>query len=129
MTRSELLSRWLHRADEFRQYGVMVDGARLISALVSDLEVVFREEEAEVLTLAEAARISGYSVDHLGRLLRAGALANAGSKHRPRVRRGDLPCKPSGKLHAEPSGDIVRLTSKRQIARSVVNSEHGRHDG
>lgn len=129
MTRSELLSHWLHRAEEFRQLGVMVDGARLISALVTDLEAVFREEEAEVLTLAEASRLSGYSADHLGRLIRAGTMANAGSKHRPRVRRGELPCKPIGKLHAQPSGDIVRLTSKRQIARSVVNSEHGRHDG
>ncbi|HEU4630159.1 MAG TPA: hypothetical protein VFS08_10465, partial [Gemmatimonadaceae bacterium] len=52
------------------------------------------DEENETLTLAEAALASGYSVDHLRHLVSSGAIANAGRKHAPRVRAGDLPRKP-----------------------------------
>jgi len=45
----------------------------------------------ERLTLDEASLRSGYSADHLARLIRAGRLANAGRRGAPRVRAGDLP--------------------------------------
>jgi len=51
--------------------------------------------EAHTLTLRDAARESGYTADHLGRLVRNGTLPNVGRKHSPRVRACDLPRKPA----------------------------------
>lgn len=48
----------------------------------------------EALDLRTAADVSGYSADHLTRLVREGRLRNLGRKHSPRFRRGDLPRKP-----------------------------------
>jgi hypothetical protein len=106
----------------------MVDGARLVTDFVADLEQLFRSQDADALTLAEAADVSGFSLDHIGRLVRQGKIPNIGEKHRPRIRRGDLPRKP-GPLPIESEPVIVHRTSKRQIARSVVNPSSGRRDG
>ena len=46
------------------------------------------------LTLAEAAQESGYSVDHLERLVREGKISNAGRRGKPMIRRSDLPIRP-----------------------------------
>lgn len=127
MTRSEFLARWSSLAAEFNRMSAHVDGAKVISAILADLESVFHHEDLDVLTLREAAEVSGYSLDHLGRLVRDGQIANVGRPHRPRVRRGDLPKKAI--LRAGPPTEILRMSSKGQIARSVVNSERGRHDG
>lgn len=56
-------------------------------------EAAWRAFSDELLTLAVAARESGYSVDHLQELVSTGAIPNAGQKGRPRIRRADLPKK------------------------------------
>lgn len=53
-----------------------------------------REHELEALTLERAARESGYSKDHISRLITEGRLDNLGKRGAPRTRRGDLPRKP-----------------------------------
>jgi hypothetical protein len=121
MTRSELLDRWVERRDQLKRYGALVDGARLVDDLITDLEQLLREEDADLLSLSEAAATSGYSADHLSRLIRTGKLENHGRSPRPRVRRGDLPRKPHA-LRPEPPSPFL-TTSRRQIAMSVVNSE------
>ena len=50
---------------------------------------------AEALTLEKAAAESGFSYSALEKLIRRGELPNLGQKGRPRVRRGDLPRKPT----------------------------------
>ena len=128
MTRAELVCRWSQRAEELGRLSANVDGRRLISEFLADLERLFREEESDILTLAEAARYSGYSVDHLGRSLRRGSIENVGQLGRPRVRRGDLPRKSSA-LRNEMPEPILGVNTRRQIAQSVVTSTHERHDG
>ena len=125
MTRSELVQSWLARAQQFKRLSAMVDGHRLISEMITDLELLFREEESEILTLEEAAKWSGYSSDHLARSLRRGAIPNAGRKGQPRIRRGDLPRKP-GALQQFESEDMF---ARRQIALSVVTSKKESNDG
>lgn len=56
-------------------------------------EAAWREHQSGLLTLGEASAESGYSVDHLQRLVSSGDLPNAGEKGRPRIRRADLPKK------------------------------------
>jgi hypothetical protein len=63
-------------------------------SFADELEAFEIEQSLECLTLTEAARESGYSSAHLARLLDEGRIANAGKKHTPRIRRGDLPKKP-----------------------------------
>jgi len=58
------------------------------------LEHSLRLAVDQVLTLPQAAAESGYSADHLARLVREQPALNAGRKHAPRIRRRDLPRKP-----------------------------------
>ena len=82
---------WRERAAQIRRYAP--EAAAAFEDAASDLERELREADNDVLTLHEAQRESGYSADHLGRLLKAGAIPNVGRKHAPRIRRADLPRK------------------------------------
>ncbi|MDQ6770200.1 MAG: hypothetical protein M3Z54_09455 [Gemmatimonadota bacterium] len=117
-TLTALRERWLARRDELHRLGALVHGARLCDELLADLEAATSHADAELLSLRRAAAESGYSADHLGRLLRAGTVANAGRPNAPRIRRGDLPRKAS----ALPPPVALRTipVPKRQIARACV---------
>jgi hypothetical protein len=68
--------------------------ARALEWAASLLECAIRDGADERLTLAQAALRSGYSPDHLARLLREGRVPNAGRRGSPRIRAGDLPVRP-----------------------------------
>jgi hypothetical protein len=89
----ELRTRWRARRDEFARFQAAVDGATLCDEVLADLDRALLERDDDVLKLRDAAALSGYTVDHLARLIRLGKLPNAGRKHAPRVRRAELPCK------------------------------------
>ena len=82
-----------------------------------------RQEETH-LTLQEAADLSGYSADHLGRLVREGKIPNAGRPKAPRIARRDLPRK---------TGDILPVaeeppryeTSNARIVQSIIKEGVG----
>ena len=97
MNREELQQRWQLRREEFARVGAHVDGAKVIDAFLADLATEEREEAGQLLSLAHATRISGYSPEHLARCIRTGKIANAGEKNRPRIRRADLPRKPKNR--------------------------------
>src|SRR4051812_48813926 len=82
---------WLARREDWARLKTMVDGAAICDVVIADLERILEEGNAESLTLAEAARRSGFSADHIGRLVRHGRLTNAGRKHAPRVLSRELP--------------------------------------
>ncbi|MDQ3605086.1 MAG: hypothetical protein M3418_02695, partial [Gemmatimonadota bacterium] len=58
-----------------------------------ELERALEGTADELLSLKRAAAESGYTVDHIGRILRHQPTLNKGRKHAPRIRRGDLPKK------------------------------------
>jgi hypothetical protein len=120
-TRNQFRTRWTAKRDVFAEAGALVDGARLLDHVLADVEAVFASEEAETLTVAEAARESGYTRDHVARLIRSGTIPNAGRPRAPRVRRGDLPRKPS-KLPTPPPHPHLVGADPVQVARSVVTS-------
>ena len=105
MTRDELHSIWSARHAEWLRFTALVDGAKVVAAFLNDLDSVTVSESEEALSLAQAARVSGYSKDHLARLIRSGCIANAGAKNKPRIRRKDVPRKPKFSLA---SGDGFR---------------------
>jgi hypothetical protein len=123
----QLLMRWAERKAGFAKYAALVDGAKLLDECIAELEISLALERDALLTLQQASRESGLSADHLGRLVRNGQLANVGRKHRPRVRRSDLPMR--NRLHTVERTPIIHSSSKRQIARDVVTLEAGGHDG
>lgn len=122
------VARWEARRAEWARLGVLVDGAKLAGEVLHDFEEVMRSGDHDALTLEEAARESGYSVDHLRHLIADGQLANAGRKHAPRLRRVDLPRKPSAARSSargayDADGDAIRLVKRSSREGLVAASE------
>lgn len=122
-----LADRWREEADTLREYGA----ERLATAAERHAEQLKRAHEAyrnEPLTPAEAAEETGYTADHIRRLIRDGKLPTAGDSSPVQVRRAHLPRKPG---HAA-SGGRTRdggPGSRTRVARTVVNSDQGDDDG
>ena len=102
MEHQTLIQRWRGKADSIRAYSP--DLAKVLEAVADELEQFDREYQAEQLTLAQASGESGYSADHLSRLVSEGRIENAGKAGSPRIRRGDLPRKPPNRF-VYPTGD------------------------
>lgn len=88
-----LVARWRGEVEVLRRRGAEIQAA-VLEGCAADLEAYERERALEALTLEQAAEESGYSCSALQRAVARGVVANAGSKRRPRIRRGDLPRKP-----------------------------------
>lgn len=120
MTPSQLIARWQARREEWQRLGAQVDGARLCEEVLADFESVLAQEDDVALTLTEAAELSGYSPDHLGRLVRQGTIPNAGRPGAPRIRRRDLPIRPGSSVATsahgsyDPVADARKLGSRRK---------------
>ena len=98
-----LATGWLEEAetlDRFRD----TRGAEVTRMLAGELRAAIALHEAEVLSLAGAARESGYSKDHLRHLVAEGTIHNAGKPGNPGIRRSDLPVKPGGGKEARGGG-------------------------
>jgi len=88
----ELTARWRTEAGVLRHRGAEALAANLESCAV-ELEQWAQAWQLERLTLEQAAQESGYSYSALQHLVAAGRIKNAGTVHRPRIRRSDLPRK------------------------------------
>ncbi len=77
-----------------RRRSALVNGAELCVELLADFELVIAHQGRAEVALAEAARVSGYSGDHLRRLHRAGKLPARCERRRLWFRVADLPRKP-----------------------------------
>jgi len=90
--------------------------ARALEWAASLLEGAIREDADERLTLAQAALRSGYSAEHLARLVRVGRLPNAGRRGSPRIRASDLPVRPARNVAAARPGAYDPVADARAIA-------------
>jgi hypothetical protein len=106
---------WRERAELLERYGARA-AAEALRACASELEASVAIQDAEALTLAEAAVVSGYAVDSLARLIRTGKLRNIGRKRAPRVLAADLPRKPTRTHVADASRQTARLTAERRTS-------------
>ena len=116
----DLPTQWRDQAEALREYGADAQ-AKAVDRCADQLEEVLLKEGDALLTLPEAAEESGYSADHIGRLIRDGKIPNAGRPGAPRIARRDLPLKVDRGVQSvsdnSQSGDI----SREQIVRSVIN--------
>jgi hypothetical protein len=104
-----LSATWRERALDIERFSP--PAATAFRECAAGLERAVAAADHTILSLAEAAQESGYSCDHLRHLLAAGTIPNAGRKHKPRVRRADLPHRaprPSRSGY-DPAADALRL--------------------
>jgi hypothetical protein len=114
----EVLTEWKTRAET----AVLLEdrkAAHILRLCATELERALQDAGDTPLTLAEAAAESGYSIEHLRRLVSEGRIANAGRRYAPRIRRADLP-KKAGNLTAEATMLTLHPPTE-QIARLVAN--------
>ena len=109
---------WRKQAKSLRRYGGDTT-AVAIERCADDLDATLAERDETTLSLVEAARESGYSRDHLGRLVRDGKIPNAGRPNAPRIARRHLPRKAPAAppLAEEPR---PRERSNAQIVQSII---------
>lgn len=125
MSLEDLRQRWATRRDELARLGAQVDGAKVIEEFLSDLKVNVECEGNELLSISQAAILSGYSAEHLARSVRQGRIANSGRKHKPLIRRNDLPQKPNSSL-ARGDNEPYDVIAD---ARSLMSRQGGRNYG
>jgi len=82
---NEILEKWHNRKAEYSRLHAHVDAAALVAEVIEDLTAAARAEESTTLTIAQAAAKSGYSAEHIRRLIAKGHIPNAGRKGAPRV--------------------------------------------
>lgn len=90
----------LAKAQEFRDVFGDEGKARVLEWAADQVEQALRDESNCLLTIEEAAHASGYSEQHLARLVRQGRVPDLrprGSKGRILIRASDLPTKPAGR--------------------------------
>ncbi|MDE0072572.1 MAG: hypothetical protein OXR82_08040 [Gammaproteobacteria bacterium] len=111
---------WRRRAKALRRYGSEPPAVTL-ERCAAELEDTIVERDETTYSLVEASRESGYSADHLGRLVRDGKIPNAGRPGAPRIARRDLPRK--AHVPAEPrlaEEPRRRDVSNAQIVQSII---------
>ena len=118
----DLPALWRERAETLSTFGDP-NSARLWNIAATELERAMELSAVETLTVADAARISGYSAAYIGSLIKNGKITNAGRTHAPRIRRQDLPPnkKPGGR--GRPANLKPNLPSSTTI-RSIAQSHH-----
>jgi hypothetical protein len=89
----DVITRWENRRSEFEKLHAQVDGASLVGQFLRDLDDLAGGELP--VSLSAASERTGYSADHLGRLIRSGRLTDYGRKHAPRVKVSECPQKAS----------------------------------
>ena len=117
---SRLPEAWRSRADDIRRFSAAAAAA--FEQAADQLERSLTEVADVLLTLQQAARESGYSPDHVRRMIREGKVPNAGRPNAPRVRRRDLPRKPQ-RLPSSEEPVHVQAASSRQVVRAVARGD------
>ena len=119
----DLPALWRERAETLSTYGDP-NSARLWKIAANELERAMESSAAETLTVADAARISGYSAAYIGSLIKREKIPNAGKFHAPRIRRQDLPPnkQPGGRGRPAnqkfvPSSDTIRSIAQQSLHR------------
>lgn len=121
MTRRQLTQVWQERMESFLRWGVTLPGAVLVRDFLADLERLWADEDLTWLPGREAAKVSGYSEDHLRRMARSGTEVVAKKRGRAwQYLAGSLPVghRPSGVLEFDPSA-AARRSLLRKSAKPV----------
>ena len=109
---------WRKQVRTLCEYGGETPAVAIESCAVQ-LEDALRESDEAILTLTDTTRESGYSADHLGRLVCHGKIPNAGRPGAPRASAGTSPAKPARPRHVwRPSPRLARFPPCRSCSPS-----------
>lgn len=125
-TTSELPDSWRALAAQQRRLGADAQ-ARSLEFCADELAAALRRGGEELLNLAAAAKASGYSVDHLARLVREEKIPNSGRPSKPLIRRKDLPVKRSRSKEKPCVGPNNAYVGDR-LFRDIIKSKYGGDD-
>jgi len=125
LTPEAFIDQWTHRLNEYRAVAAQVNGEKICERVLADFNALREAEAHTVLTLAEAAIRSGYSEEHLGRLVRDGKIPNSGRRGAPRIRVGDLPLRPATKVAGPRSAAYDPVTDARTLLNRRKGGNHG----
>jgi hypothetical protein len=125
-TPTDLPETWRSLAIQQRRFGADAQ-ARILEFCADELTAALVRGENELLGLARAAEESGYSADHLGRLVREGKIPNSGRKAKPLIRKQDLPRK-ARKSKEEPCFTPRGGYLPGGLFRDIVHSKFGGDD-
>jgi len=87
----QLAASWREEAASLAFWPQNEQAVKALELAADQLDQALAAYGEDILTLAQAARVSGYSHDHLARMLRESPELNAGRPGAPRIRRRDLP--------------------------------------
>lgn len=124
----ESFAEWLRaRALSLEAWEGETPTVRTLRRVAQELDAAFRRDAIRHVGLAEAAHIGGYSISHLGRLLRESPERNVGTKHRPAFAYHDVPRK-AGYRPAQSDGDppavpLLHLEPPASVAHARVEAE------
>lgn len=111
-----LAVQWREEADRLRVRYQDEARARMLDLCAGELETALRDDAHRLVTLDEAAELSGFQADSLRKMVTRGELPNAGRKGAPRFRVADLP-KKSGA--AKPASAYDPDAHARELARRI----------
>lgn len=108
---------WREQAATLRDVGAEPN-AKTLEWAAMQLENALRTAADSLLSLQEAAGESGYAVDTLRHKIAANSIPNAGRKHAPLIRRGDLPKRARGLQPSEydPLADALAIARKQRAS-------------
>lgn len=119
MGRDELLAKWERRSADFRAVAAKVDAAAICQQFVADLEALAAENDDDWVSLPQAAAFSGYSKQHIRRMINGGQLRAVGERKARRVRLRDLPRKPVPVAIADTELHLLGATAEQAVRESV----------
>jgi hypothetical protein len=99
-TLAQLAAGWRTRATDLRRLAAAEGAARAFELAAEELQEWLTTWDNQLLNVADAAQAVGRHRDTVGNAVRSGRLTNHGTKHRPRVRRGEL-------LHIFPPSSVA----------------------
>lgn len=115
-TLTDLAKAFRREAIVLRAWGAAGQAAAAEYA-ASRVDTAFRLWESELLSVSDAALESGYSETHLRRMVTESRIENQGSRGAPRIRRADLPKKPTPRRTDEV--DLVGEVLQARIERGL----------
>ncbi|MEK7247377.1 MAG: helix-turn-helix domain-containing protein [Chloroflexota bacterium] len=119
MRLDELIAKWTALGVAFRTGDARVEGAALCDQFARDLQQVNLTADDELVTVAEAAKVSGYSAQHLRRLVSKGQLAAERDERGIVIRRRALPKRPSLVAPEPPRLHVVGAKAEQVVRASA----------
>jgi hypothetical protein len=117
---TDLPKAFRERAAFLRENAAAEQAATAWERAAIEVEAALHAHGSEVLTLRDAALESGYSPDHIGRMIREGKIPNAGRAGAPRIARGDIPARRRPRSTSLAAGACNGHTANAQVVQSII---------